>query len=107
MYFPFFIPCFALLKYYYMPASLRLNIENTIGKKIADRDYEGLLKLLFEKSYDKKDLILEEGRICNYIYFITEGSCYSFITDEEGEKNAIQFALENYWISDLYSFFSG
>lgn len=63
--------------------------------------------LVFEKSFDKKAVLVEEGGFCNYIYFIEQGSCYSYLTDENGEKHAVQFALEDYWISDLYSFFSG
>jgi 4,5-DOPA dioxygenase extradiol len=51
--------------------------------------------------------MVEEGKVCNYIYFLTEGSCYSYISNKDGEENVIQFALEGYWISDLYSFFSG
>jgi CRP-like cAMP-binding protein len=90
-----------------MLASLKLNIEKTIGKKIPEHEFAELNKLVFEKSFDKKVLLSEEGRICNYIYFIIQGSCYSFYTDDAGEKHAVQFALENYWISDLYSFFSG
>jgi len=49
---------------------------------------------------------VEEGSVCRYIYFITEGSCYSYIRDEKGEHHAVQFALDGYWISDLYSFYS-
>lgn len=35
-----------------------------------------------------------------------EGSCYSYILDKKGDKHAVQFSLEGYWISDLYSFYS-
>jgi len=90
-----------------MPASFKSNIEKTIGHSLPDNEFQEFYKLFFEKSLDKKALLAEEGKNCKYIYFITEGSCYSYITDNEGEKHAVQFALENYWISDLYSFYSG
>jgi len=86
--------------------SLRINIEKTIQQKITDTEFEQFLKLVFEKTFDKKDFLVEEGNECNYIYFINKGSCYSYITDNKGEKHAVQFALEGYWISDLFSFFS-
>lgn len=85
---------------------LRSNIEKTIKHPISDTEFRQFLDLTFEKSFDKKAVLAEEGHLCNYIYFIEQGSCYSFITDEKGEKHAVQFALEGYWISDLYSFFS-
>lgn len=86
---------------------LRQNIERTIKEPISDKDYKAFRAFMFEKTYDKKHTILEEGNVCNYIYFIEQGSSYSYITDQKGEKHAIQFSLEGYWISDLYSFYSG
>lgn len=86
--------------------SLKLNIEKTIKQSITESEFEKFSKLVFEKSFDKKEILIEEGHVCNYIYFITSGSCYSYITDKKAEKHAIQFALEGYWISDLYSFYS-
>jgi CRP-like cAMP-binding protein len=90
-----------------MKSLLRSNIEKTINQTIADSEFDVFFKLMFEKSFDKKSFLVEEGSVCNYIYFVEQGSCYSYITDDKGEKHAIQFALEGYWISDLYSFFSG
>lgn len=89
-----------------MPAFLRTNLEKTIGRPLTENEYSSFRELLFEKTFEKKETLSEEGKHCKYIYFVTEGSCYSYICDENGEKHAIQFALENYWISDLYSFFS-
>jgi CRP-like cAMP-binding protein len=86
--------------------TLRSNIEKTIERSLTDAEFEGFAQLLFERSYDKKSTLVEEGQVCNHIYFVQQGSCYSYITDDHGEKHAIQFALEGYWISDLYSFFS-
>lgn len=90
-----------------MTVTLKSNIEKTINQKLSDDEFDQFSKLLFEKTVDKKTLLLEEGNSCNYVYFIEQGSCYSYITDQKGDKHAIQFALEGYWISDLYSFYSG
>ena len=90
-----------------MEALLRSSIEKTIGQPLTEKETNDFSSLMFEKSIDKKTMLAEEGTICNYIYYLLEGSCYSFITDPKGNKHAIQFALEDYWISDLYSFFSG
>ena len=89
-----------------MKSLLRSHIEKVLNQPITDAEFGQFLELTFQKSYDKKALLAEEGNVCNYIYFIEEGSCYSFMTDHKGEKHTIQFALEGYWISDLYSFFS-
>jgi len=90
-----------------MTASLRANIEHTVGRPLSDEEFNTFCALTFEKSFDNKAHLVEEGKVCRYTYFVLQGSCYSYITDEHGDKHALQFALENYWISDLYSFISG
>jgi len=86
---------------------LKSHIERLLNDELPEGNCTLFSNLLFEKTFDKKDVIVEEGKQCNYIYFLTEGSCYSYFMDEKGEEHAIQFALAGYWISDLYSFFSG
>ena len=90
-----------------MTTLLKNHIEKKINQSLSEHDFDKFIKLVFEKSFEKRDLLVEEGGFCNYIYFIEQGACYSYLTDEKGEKHVIQFALEDYWISDLYSFFSG
>lgn len=85
---------------------LRENIEKTIGASLTDEEFSTFSNLLFEKTFDKKHLLAEEGQVCQHIYFFVKGSAYSYFTDAEGEKHAVQFALEDFWMSDLYSFFS-
>ena len=90
-----------------MTTLLKNHIEKKINQSLSEHDFDKFIKLVFEKSFEKRDLLVEEGGFCNYIYFIEQGACYSYLTDEKGEKHVIQFAMEDYWISDLYSFFSG
>ncbi len=86
---------------------LKAHIQRLLNAALSEANCIAFSDMLFEKTFHKKDILVEEGRACNYIYFLTEGSCYSSFKDEAGEDHAIQFALEGYWISDLYSFFSG
>lgn len=86
---------------------LRENIHKTIGRLVSDEEMEQFNSFMFLKSFDKKALLSEEGTVCKYVYFILKGSAYSYIVDEHGDKHAMQFALEGYWITDHSSFFSG
>ena len=90
-----------------MTTLLKNHIEKKINQSLSEHDFDKFIKLVYEKSIEKRDLLVEEGGFCNCIYFIEQGACYSYLTDEKGEKHVIQFALEDYWISDLFSFFSG
>ncbi len=84
---------------------IKKHLEYTLGEEIPEDMLVSLRELSFERSYDKKELLAEAGKACDYQYFILEGSCYSFYVNEKGDKNALQFAIENYWITDASSYF--
>ncbi|HET8737229.1 MAG TPA: Crp/Fnr family transcriptional regulator [Pricia sp.] len=87
--------------------TLQTTIEKTLGESLPDTACRQFDAMAFEKSFDKKQLLVEPGRACNYQYFILEGACYSYYINEKGDKNAVQFAIENYWITDAASYFAG
>lgn len=89
-----------------MPIMLRTNIERTLAERIPDAAYEKFLELAFEKTFDKRQFFVEPGEACNYQYFILQGACYSYYVNGKGDKHAIQFAIENYWITDASSYFT-
>lgn len=90
-----------------MEELLRQNIQRTIGQQITDALFEQFSSFLSLKSFDKKTILSQEGDHCKYVYFLLKGSAYSYLVNEHGNRHAIQFALEGYWITDHYSFFSG
>lgn len=87
-------------------SNLRSIIEKTLEEPLPEAAFKKFLELSFEKSFDKKELFVEPGKSCNYQYLILEGSCYSYYIKEKGDKTAIQFAIENYWITDAASYFA-
>lgn len=52
----------------------------------------------------KKDFLLKEGEICRYNYFVEKRCLRLFFTNKKGSEQIIQFALENWWLSDYVSF---
>lgn len=89
-----------------MADPLRENVLRTINHTLTDEEYEALSGFFFKKSFDKKTILFEEGEVCRYVYFILNGSCYSYLVNGNGDKHAVQFAIEQHWITDQYSFFS-
>ena len=73
-----------------MLAALKENIERTVGRKVPDDNCSIFSSYLFEKTFDKKDILIEAGHVCKYIYFIKEGSCYSHFNDEKGETHDLK-----------------
>lgn len=85
---------------------LREHIARTLQESLPDDACQALEQLVFEKTFDRKEYFVEPGRACNYQYFIIKGSCFSYYINEKGDKNALQLALENYWVTDAASYFT-
>ncbi|MFD2939981.1 Crp/Fnr family transcriptional regulator [Flavobacterium notoginsengisoli] len=52
----------------------------------------------------RKDHVLEEGQICNTMYFIVKGCMRQYIINPRGTEQTLQFGVENWWITDYLSY---
>ena len=62
---------------------------------------------LTTKKLRKKQYLLQEGDVCKTIAFVQKGALRAYSVNEKGVENVLQFALEGWIISDLYSFMTG
>jgi CRP-like cAMP-binding protein len=74
---------------------------------LTKEEFEIIKTHLTPKKIRKKQYLLQEGDICKFIAFVEKGSLKSYSIDEKGNEHIIQFALEGWTISDLYSFLTG
>jgi CRP-like cAMP-binding protein len=51
-----------------------------------------------------RQYLLQQGEICRYEFFIVEGFVRSFFVDDLGTEHTLNFAFEDWWISDTKSF---
>jgi CRP-like cAMP-binding protein len=86
-------------------ALIRKNIEKQIV--ISDDEFKFFSDFLTKKKILKKEFLLKEGEVCNYTGFVTEGCLRTFTRDHEGNENVTRFAIEDYWVGDLYSYLTG
>ncbi|WP_347156705.1 Crp/Fnr family transcriptional regulator [Pontibacter chitinilyticus] len=54
---------------------------------------------------EKGQQLLRVGEVCLYSSFVLEGCLRSYVIDAKGKEHIIQFAPENWWISEQISFF--
>ena len=73
----------------------------------SEEDLAVIKKYLTPKKLRKKQYLLQEGDVCKYVAFVEKGILKSYTIDEKGSEHIIQFALEGWLISDLYSFLTG
>lgn len=78
----------------------------TLKNKVpfSNEELEVIKRYLTPKKLRKKQYLLQEGDVCKFIAFVEKGALRSYIIDEKGVERIIQFALEGWTISDLYSF---
>lgn len=51
-----------------------------------------------------RQYLLQQGEICKYEFFIIKGFLRSFFVDDNGNDHSLNFAFEDWWISDSESF---
>ncbi|WP_177730066.1 Crp/Fnr family transcriptional regulator [Flavobacterium inviolabile] len=73
---------------------------------LSPEEQELLLSLTESKSYKAKTVLLKEGEVCLYSYFVTHGILRSYTVDENGVEHVVSFASPGWWIADMYSFLS-
>lgn len=72
--------------------------------ELSEDDLSAIKNHLTPKKLRKKQYLLQEGDICKFVAFVEKGVLRSYTIDEKGTERIIQFALEGWLISDLYSF---
>jgi len=64
---------------------------------------------IFENSLEfrkvpKKTILLHAGEICNFEAYINKGCIREYFVDRDGIELTLQFATEDWWVSDITSF---
>lgn len=84
---------------------LRKHIQKRI--ELSNGEFSKCLSFFTPKRVRKKQFLLQEGDVCRQIAFVTSGLLRVYTVDHKGEEHITQFAVEDWWASDLYSFLSG
>ncbi len=75
--------------------------------QLTKEEEQQIAKFLTPKKLRRKQYLLQEGDPCKFVAFVEKGALRSYSVDEKGSEHIIQFALEGWTISDLYSFLTG
>jgi CRP-like cAMP-binding protein len=85
-----------------MPEILKTHIARFISLK--GEDSSQVLSFFQSIHLKKKQNILSEGQVCKQHYFVEKGLLRMFYINDKGVEHTIQFALENWWLTDLMSY---
>jgi CRP-like cAMP-binding protein len=80
-------------------------IENISRKINLDPDnLDRLLSTFKVIRVKKKQFVIQPGFVAKQRMYVLKGSFRSYIIDEKGDDHTIQFAIEDWWISDYNSY---
>jgi len=70
---------------------------------LTDEQFLSVTDTLQFKKVEKGSVLLQQGEICHHSFFVSKGLLRSYTIDETGKEHIIQFAPENWIISDRSS----
>lgn len=59
------------------------------------------------KTFKKKETLQKEGERCPSYFFVVKGCLRLYFLDRNGAEQTLQFALENWWMTDMDAFRTG
>ena len=67
---------------------------------LSEEDKIVIRSVLIEKKLKKGEFLQREGEAVRYGAFVAKGFLRSYVIDNKGKEHIIQFAPDNWWISD-------
>ncbi|WP_100433817.1 Crp/Fnr family transcriptional regulator [Flavobacterium sp. 1] len=75
--------------------------------EINEEEFSGILSFFQVIQVKKKENLLVQGQICKSHYFVLNGCLRKFFLNEKGIELTIEFAIENWWMTDNFAYERG
>lgn len=85
------------------------NLLNNINAivNLTTEEEEHIKTFFITKKILKKQFIAQQDDPSKYLIYVVKGALKSFTTDEHGNNKIMQFAIEDWWMAENNSFFTG
>ncbi|MCX2477935.1 Crp/Fnr family transcriptional regulator [Pedobacter sp. MC2016-15] len=87
-----------------MEEFLRIQIEKIV--KLTDEEFSFALSHFKFKTLKKHQYLVQAGEPAPNDHFVAQGLLRSFYIDDQGKTHIMQFAMEDWWISDPQAYFN-
>jgi CRP-like cAMP-binding protein len=91
-----------LYKFKSMFQAINNYVARTIQLTLDELEYFN--SILEYKTVPKKTMLLQPGEICNFELYVNKGCIREYYIDSKGAEITLQFAVEDWWMSDITSF---
>lgn len=72
--------------------------------RISENQFAEIIKYFEVENLTKKEYLITEGQICKAHYFVVKGILRKFFINQKGVELTTEFAIENWWMTDIFSF---
>lgn len=83
---------------------LREHIEKIVP--LTDDEFAFVSSHFISKKYKKHQFLIQEGEPVRYHYFVVSGLLKLVYTDDTARQHIVSFAMEDWWESDFYAFYT-
>ncbi len=87
-----------------MSEILRQQIEKITP--LTDEEFDYILSHFTIKKLKKHQFLLQESEFAQYDFFVTKGLLKAYYKNTEGKEHILQFAMEDWWITDYQAYFN-
>lgn len=87
-----------------MYEKLREHIEKIVP--LSDDEFAFVCNHFSIKKFKKHQFLIQEGDAVKYHYFVVSGLLKLVYTDETGKQHIVSFAMEDWWESDFYAYYT-
>jgi CRP-like cAMP-binding protein len=87
-----------------MAEKLRAHIEKTV--QLSDEEFAFVSSHFSIAEFKKNQFIFEKGEKVNHAYYVVSGLLKLLYTDSAANQHIVSFAMEDWWESDFYAYFT-
>ena len=74
---------------------------------LTPEEVDDFTSILQVKKLRRRQYLVQAGEPCRYEYFVNKGCLRQYYVSETGQEHIAGFAVEDWWISDMYGLVTG
>ncbi|NMM48294.1 Crp/Fnr family transcriptional regulator [Marinigracilibium pacificum] len=74
---------------------------------LSDEEFEYAASFYHQKHFKKHQFVVQEDQLEVPEYFVVSGLVKAYSTNFEGKDHILQFAMEDWWVTDYNAFYNG
>ena len=75
--------------------------------QLTKEEEQYFLSIVRHRKYLKRQFVVQEGEVCKYETYVISGCLRAYFVDPNGTQHIVQFAVDDWWISDFESLMTG